>query len=274
MVAKYNFVRVNAFVLLAAASSVIRGFHGGIDAFCTPSLVSKSHVYPKERFFTRNVPLFSSPETAADTTPPSKPSQLPKKMVINGASPQQSKFPSRFSINVSNMMDRVRQVSNFASFLCVLDCTILPIITVALPLLGVLNLGPAQMEGLHELGHSLALYFVLPVGGLTTVLNFLSHRKSWIASMATMGLVLVGLANSHIHLPGSSPLWISQALHMIQHSGAWHRIVNISGCALLLGSNFLSQQQGCAHHDHDCSHGAAGVTASSSSCSHDHDHDH
>ncbi|KAG7347371.1 MerC mercury resistance protein [Nitzschia inconspicua] len=237
-----------------------------IEAFSSPSLIKTRPIIggSSPRSFTYNVPLFSSPETAADTTPPAKSSVLPKKMAINGASPQQSKFPSRFSINVTNMMNRVRQLSNIASFLCVLDCTILPIITVALPLLGVLNLGAAQMEALHELGHSLALFFVLPVGSLTTVLNYRSHRKPWIASMAVMGLLLVGIANSHFHLAASSstPQWISHSLHMIQHCGPWHRLVNISGCALLLGSNYLSQRQGCAHHNHG------------SSCSHEHDHGH
>ncbi|KAL3912786.1 MAG: hypothetical protein SGARI_000978, partial [Bacillariaceae sp.] len=153
---------------------------------------------------------------------------------------------------MTNALEKMRKISNFASFLCVLDCTILPIITVALPLLGVLDLQASQLEMLHQLGHSLALYFVLPVGSLTTVINYLSHKKTWIASMAVAGLCLVGLANSHMHVHGS----IGNVLHLIQH-GPWHRVTNISGCAMLLGSNYLSQQQGCAFHDHsdgsDCS---------------------
>lgn len=159
----------------------------------------------------------------------------------------------------------LRKVSNFASFLCVLDCTILPVITVLLPLLGVLNLGASQLEFFHHLGHQLALYFVLPVGGLTTVVNYTGHKKKWITSLAMVGLAMVGVANSHWHhwpiVGGHVPGWI----HLIQH-GVWHRLVNISGCFFLLSSNYISQQQpGCAHghacgHDHGHSH------------SHDHDH--
>ena len=159
----------------------------------------------------------------------------------------------------------LRKVSNFASFLCVLDCTILPVITVLLPLLGILNLGASQLEFFHHLGHQLALYFVLPVGGLTTVVNYTGHKKKWITSLAMVGLAMVGVANSHWHhwpiVGGHVPGWI----HLIQH-GVWHRLVNISGCFFLLSSNYISQQQpGCAHghacgHDHEHSH------------SHDHDH--
>jgi len=176
---------------------------------------------------------------------------------------------------MSSALDRVRKISNFASFLCVLDCTLLPIITVALPLLGVLNLGSSQLQAIDNLGHSLALYFVLPVGGLTTTINYISHKKKWISSLAIIGLTMVGLANSHIHIHhwptlfgGTISLnWIGSVLHAIQGCGTspWHRIVNVSGCAFLLGSNYLSQQQdGCAHSDHggDCGH------------NHDHSHDH
>jgi hypothetical protein len=143
-------------------------------------------------------------------------------------------------INDATSFAKLRKISNFASFLCVLDCTLLPIITVALPLLGILNLGAAQLEWLHHLGHSLAIFFVLPVGGMTTVVNYLSHRKRWITSLASLGLVLVGLANSHFqHLPFFGHV---EFLHTIQH-GSLHRVVNILGCAFLLGSNVLSSKQ-------------------------------
>lgn len=139
---------------------------------------------------------------------------------------------------------KMRQISNVASFLCLLDCTLLPIVTVALPLLGVLNLDAAQIEWIHQLGHSLALCFVLPVGCMTTVVNYLSHKRAWIASLASLGLALVGLANSsHFHhVPGLGQH--VEFLYAIQH-GSLHRIVNVMGCGLLLGSNYLSQQLGC-----------------------------
>jgi len=214
---------------------------------------------------------FSLQNTATSTT------ATVTKNMINGATSDQVTFDENkvSSFSMSSALDRVRKISNFASFLCVLDCTLLPIITVALPLLGVLNLGSSQLQAIDQLGHSLALFFVLPVGGLTTTINYISHRKKWISSLAIIGLTMVGLANSHIHIHhwptlfgGTISLnWIGSVLHAIQGCGTspWHRIVNVSGCAFLLGSNYLSQQQdGCAHGDHDgdCGH------------NHDHNHDH
>ena len=57
----------------------------------------------------------------------------------------------------STVKERLLKASNFASMLCVLDCTILPVITIVLPLFGIVAASPAHMEWLHELGHQLAL---------------------------------------------------------------------------------------------------------------------
>jgi hypothetical protein len=46
--------------------------------------------------------------------------------------------------------------------LCVIDCTVLPIVTVVLPLIGMGVSSPEQAKFLHELGHSVAIFFVLP----------------------------------------------------------------------------------------------------------------
>ena len=55
---------------------------------------------------------------------------------------------------------RLVTLANVASLLCVIDCTVLPIVTILFPLLGMA--APGQMEWLHEFGHSVAIYFVLP----------------------------------------------------------------------------------------------------------------
>lgn len=281
-------------ILLAlTASTSTSGF-----SLTTPSLTVRRQTRP----------LFSSPEqTAAEGTASNNndnqqqlslasslsPSTQPDTffsapVVVNGAHSKESTFPRFQSLN--NILGRLRQVSNIASFLCVLDCTLLPIITVALPLLGVLQLPATQLAALNQLGHSLALYFVLPVGTLTTAVNFSSHRIKWIAGLACLGMVLVGSANAHIHhlplmvasiLPTTWTTAVEHGLHLIQNcngsgvgSGGfpWHRITNVSGCALLLASNYLSQKQGCAHHhgDHDHDHHghaeSSSPSSSSSSC--------
>jgi hypothetical protein len=160
--------------------------------------------------------------------------------------PQESNPFSSFS--------KLRQISNVASFLCVLDCTLLPIITIAFPLVGFVNLGAT--EWLDDLGHSLALYFVLPVGGLTALVNYLSHKQKWITSLAFFGLILIGLSNSQgiTRLPLVD---LFEFLPTLQH-GSLHRVVNCLGCTFLLASNYLSQQQ------QDC--------ACSSDCTSQYDH--
>jgi hypothetical protein len=187
---------------------------------------------------------------------------------INGASKEESQMNA-----VTTNFDKLRQISNVASILCVIDCTVLPIVTIVFPLLGIFDLGPEKLAFLHQLGHSIAIFFVLPVGSLTSVLNFMSHKKTWITSLAVVGLTMIGLANSHIqHLPlfGGT---VEAILHTIQH-GALHGTVNIMGCCLLLGSNYLSQQQGCAFHDHDHDHGDidGGSHDHDAHCDHDHGH--
>ena len=238
-------------------------------------------------FDARSTPssLLLSAEPASNL-PPDSPPAVPTANVINGASSLQARFQTSSGGTNEKMTaggmvtaggtrrglslsDRIRQMSNVASFLCVLDCTVLPLVTVALPLLGVVNLGAARMQAIDKLGHSLALCFVLPVGSLTALINYLSHKKKTILALAIVGLTMVGLANSHIHVHhwpsvGSFSLnWIGTVLHKIQGCGAspWHRIINVSGCAFLLGSNYWSQRQdGCA------THGIAGA----GDCGHDH----
>ena len=55
---------------------------------------------------------------------------------------------------------RLVRLANLASILCVIDCTVLPIVTILFPLLGMA--APGHMEWLHEFGHSVAIFFVLP----------------------------------------------------------------------------------------------------------------
>ena len=136
--------------------------------------------------------------------------------------------------------EKLRHVSNIASFLCLLDCTLLPLITLALPLLGILNIGHDRLEWLHHVGHGLAFFFVLPVGFMSAMMNYVVHKQKRIVSMAGMGLLLVAMANSH-SLPVIGHI---ESLHAIHH-GFLHRIVSVMGCACLLGSNYLSHRNGC-----------------------------
>lgn len=161
--------------------------------------------------------------------------------------------------------EKLLQFSNFASLLCVLDCTILPVVTVLFPLMGVL-VSASQMEWLHQAGHAVALGFVLPVGGMATVTNYLyNHRTKWITAIGWLALLLVASANAGCSLVphgtgGALGHFVHEMLHTLHH-GVQHRVANLAGCALLLFSNHLSRRKaaenatcgggaGCTHTHH------------------------
>lgn len=65
----------------------------------------------------------------------------------------------------SSIQVKMQQLSNIASMLCVLDCTILPLVSVLLPLLGftTATIGSTSADSLlHSIGHTISLYFVVP----------------------------------------------------------------------------------------------------------------
>lgn len=160
----------------------------------------------------------------------------------------------------SKWRSRLLQLSNGASFLCVLDCTILPALTVLLPiLLGICSAGTEdhhphdhnrtlhshhhhhdhhhehEHDFLHELGHQAALYFVLPVSGLTMLVNFcLSTNKT-----TTREDNLLALA---VGIWGWFCVFASNSQDEFFGHGMLHRVTNILGCLCLYLSNSSFQQ--------------------------------
>ena len=142
--------------------------------------------------------------------------------------------------------ENLLKVSNFASLLCVLDCTVLPLVTVILPLFGAVT---SSTEFLQDLGHEMAFFFVIPVGGLATTLNYTNHRKMWIATLGYLGLLGILAASAGCESPKGIPGPIGKFVH-----GWLHRVANVTGCTLLLFSNFMSRRQkGCCT-DPSCAH--------------------
>lgn len=170
----------------------------------------------------------------------------------SSTSPSAAVLMSTPTTTTTTWKEQLLRYSNYASALCVLDCTVLPIVTLLLPLLGIVA-KPASLHWLHHAGHQLALYFVLPVGFTATTTNYLyNHRSVRITALGWLGLALVWIANLHWH---GAHHW----LHLLQH-GPGHRVANLLGCAFLMGSNYWSRQRaGCNNPDcgHDHSHSAA-----------------
>ena len=75
--------------------------------------------------------------------------------------PNNEKSTTATRTDTTSIRERISKISNVASMLCVIDCTVLPVVTVLLPLIG-LGASSAQAEWLHEFGHSVAIFFVLP----------------------------------------------------------------------------------------------------------------
>ncbi len=185
------------------------------------------------------------------------------------------KTPSSFRWSVKNWRETLLNVSNIASILCVIDCTVLPIVTLLFPLLGWAS-SASTSELLHEVGHGVARYFVLPVGTLTTALNFWSTNSSkddaldrktrWarfgLFALGLIGCVLVAIANSgdghQHHQHGGDHQHhgdhhhVSMTLLFYLQNGMGHRVTNLVGCACLLTSNFLSKKLNALHNNNCC----------------------
>jgi hypothetical protein len=84
-----------------------------------------------------------------------KPEDADDAVVINAATMK----------NKSTIQEKMQQISNVASILCVADCTVLPLVTVLLPVLGFTtsSIGSTSADSLlHSIGHAISLYFVIP----------------------------------------------------------------------------------------------------------------
>jgi hypothetical protein len=131
---------------------------------------------------------------------------------------------------------------------------------------------------LPALSHNIASYFVLPVGILTSVINYLyGHGRLRYALMSLFGLTLIYLTNTthgtgipnvddwlrsldilassstsfssahqhHRHVHDACGAVVGAATGMLSHTcpdGWAHRLTNAFGCALLLGSNRLGRE--------------------------------
>ena len=201
--------------------------------------------------------------------------------------------------NNGSWKERLLDVSNFASLLCVLDCTLLPLVSIAIPALSwglglILGSGgslstatmppalSAFLAYLPALSHGIALYFVIPVGLLTTIINyFFGHREVKFSMAALFGVTLIYVANSSAgvgipsidamlhsagivaggvhdhagHVHNACGAMVGAATNMMAHTcpeGWAHRMTNTLGCAFVLGSNCASRKymeeknSGCA----------------------------
>jgi len=86
-------------------------------------------------------------------------------------------------------------------------------------------------------------------------MNYLSHEKKSLLSLALVGLTCIYVANGH----GGPLLSLlpSNLAHDLHCGTVLHRMTNIAGCACLLSSNILGKKAagGCAVKDCSVDHG-------------------
>lgn len=179
-------------------------------------------------------------------------------------------------------IERVNRVSNFASILCAIDCTVFPLLLTLLPIINAASSGTAA-AWLHKASHACALWFVGPVGGLAVTSNLLQHKRPLVGLWGYSGIAIILLAN--IHLPHVIMGWhVPHAIDQFLH--AKHEIINVFGCALLLSSQRFAHSLTCCSHgdcghdhgnakssDHSCDHSIA-KSSDHSCCDHSHEHSH
>jgi len=129
-------------------------------------------------------------------------------------------------------MEKLNKISNVASILCAIDCTVFPVLLTLLPILNLGSSGKYEVL-LHAVSHKVALYFVAPVGGAAVATNFLQHRNPLVLLWGMAGLSLVLLANVHLAF---LPHVVDHLLH------EWHSLVNVMGCATLLSSQWYAHR--------------------------------
>mmetsp|Transcript_42938 Transcript_42938/g.79792 ORF Transcript_42938/g.79792 Transcript_42938/m.79792 type:complete len:303 (-) Transcript_42938:105-1013(-) len=156
----------------------------------------------------------------------------------------------RSKVADTKFVERVNRVSNFASILCAIDCTVFPLLLTLLPIINAASSGAAS-AWLHKASHACALWFVGPVGGLAVTFNLLQHKRPLVGLWGYCGIAIILLAN--IHLPHvilglHVPHGIAHGLH------ERHEIINIFGCALLLSSQRFAHSLTCCNHGNDCNH--------------------
>jgi len=139
--------------------------------------------------------------------------------------------------DAESVADSARRYADIASFLCVIDCTVLPVLRVSLQVAGFIS--PAKVHLLHELGHKVAIYFVLPLGSTVAAYNYSSHKDWKLALVAVFGLLSIYFSNATGGLTRLLPEGIRHTLHC---GTLIHRLVNVAGCALLIASNYFSKK--------------------------------
>ncbi|CAD2099188.1 conserved Plasmodium protein, unknown function [Plasmodium vinckei lentum] len=182
------------------------------------------------------------------------------------------------------------KISSIASLLCLIDCVLIPVLTILLSLFSLIKhyfissngLNPLNAEGsVHgnaPIGHhdhdswhifmeKVALFFMMPIITITTVINFYKLRNVPLLMSALTGMTLFIISHAHIEFSNDSINDIIEVLHIP---------LALLGAAFLLSTNYASHKllkeknlDHCCKYDHIKSY-----ENSHHHCHHHHHHHH
>ncbi|KAK1444764.1 hypothetical protein BgAZ_106700 [Babesia gibsoni] len=118
---------------------------------------------------------------------------------------------------------------NYAGLLCLIDCIVLPVL---IAVTGLLDLFPGIHEWEHVF-HIVELCCVIPLGLLSVFVNYSKIKNLPILTLGLMGISAIVI--SHIFL-----------------EGLYETAMSLTGCAMLISSNYVARKKaGCDHcHEH------------------------
>ena len=138
---------------------------------------------------------------------------------------QRSNFASQAS------PDKVDWLASAAATLCAVNCTVLPALTAALPVLG--SLAPPGLEAAaHEVVMYSSLGLVLPFGAWSLARLHKAHGQGVLTAAGFTGMGVIAA----VHLPCA----IAAMPCLVPHS--LHAPAAISGAALLLGAQYAGRK--------------------------------
>lgn len=124
----------------------------------------------------------------------------------------------------------LNNVSMALSILCVIDCTLIPLLLV---LLSVFNLLDDKLDFLHEVSEIIALYIMVPISSLCVTINFYQLKNFFLLLWGIFGIILFTFAHGHFQCFGEN---INEVLK------EFHLVLSLFSIFSILSNNFVSQK--------------------------------
>lgn len=125
---------------------------------------------------------------------------------------------------------RLNKISTALSILCVVDCTLIPLM---LFVLSVFNIFDDKLDILHDVTEIISLYIMVPISSLCIIVNFYQLRNFFLLVWGIFGIILFTIAHGHYTCFG-------ETINLILHE--FHIIVSLFSIFLILSNNFVSQR--------------------------------